>query len=368
MQRTLRLICVLLFLPFLSPAGPVMGLEANMIAGRILKHTPKFRAPIPDHSSAVELLWLKQTDGRNDWEQRRRYPLWGLGTCYTRYGIDSIYGHEFGFDPVLQIPILRGRSLEWTVRIGIGVGYATRHYERYPGWDTLNNMIGSAVNNFSMFATQIRYRINPQWSVHAGLNFSHLSNGAMKQPNLGINMYGAQLGLRFWPEGDEPERTHQERPKLKNRILGQARLGLAFNESGNADGPVYPTYLATIYASRRYRSQNKILVGADYSFHTNNYVFLRTNEINPGHEVDNSWRAALFVGHEWLFGRMAFVAQWGFYLKEPIHQETSYQKLGYHYYMIQQETGILKEAFLGILLKTHLSTAELIEFGLGVGF
>jgi hypothetical protein len=368
MSRIVRLICFLLFLPVLLRAGPGMGIEVNAMVGKILKHTSKFRAPIPDHSSALELAWLKQTDGRRDWEQRRNYPLWGIGACYTHYGVDSVYGQVFGVYPMLQIPLIRGKSLEWTLRVGIGVGYATRHYERYPVWDTLNNMIGSSFNNFSLFATSLRYRLNSHWSLQTGLTFSHLSNGALKQPNLGINMYSLQLGLRYWPDGDQPERIRKDRPKLKNRILGQARLGIAFNQGGGADGPMYPTYLATVYASRRYNSQNKILLGADYSYHTNAYVFQRNNEINPGHEAENSWRAALFFGHEWLFGRMAFVAQWGFYLRDPIKNEISYQKLGYHYYIIKQEKGILKEAFLGVQLKTHLTTAELIEFGVGMGF
>jgi len=157
-------------------------------------------------------------------------------------------------------------------------------------------------------------------------------------------------------------------PKLKNRFLLQARLGLAFNESGSADGPLYPAYMTTLYASRRYNSQNKILAGIDYSYHTSAYAFYRNNEIHRGHEAANSWRTALFIGHEWLFGRMAVIAQWGFYLREPIHDESFYQKIGYHYYLVRQEKGPLKELFLGILLKTHLSTAELVEYGVGVGF
>ncbi|MBC8132397.1 MAG: acyloxyacyl hydrolase, partial [Deltaproteobacteria bacterium] len=198
-------------------------------------------------STGLDLLWLKQTRGTQDWEQRRNYPVWGVGGTYTRYGIDSIYGSCIGLYPVLQVMLISGNRLEWTMRAGFGIGYVTRHYERAPGWDTLNNAIGSSVNNFTMVATDLRFRINTKWQLQAGLNFSHLSNGSMKQPNLGVNMVGAHLGLRYWPSGDQPERLDRERPRLRNRILVQARLGMAFNESGTADGPVYPTYLATVY-------------------------------------------------------------------------------------------------------------------------
>jgi hypothetical protein len=265
LQRRPYFLLFFLCLPACLRAQPGVGIEANFMTGKVLKHTPKFRAPVPELSTAFELAFLKQTNGRYDWEERRHYPLWGFGASYVHYGIDSIYGSAIGLYPLIQFNILRGKKLEWTFRGGLGLGYATRHYERAPVWDTLNNAIGSAVNNFTLFSTDLRWRMDAHWSLQAGLNFSHLSNGAMKQPNLGINMYGAHLGLRYWPDGDRPERISRERPRLRNRFLAQARLGIAFNESGTADGPIYPDYLASVFVCRRYKSRNMVFACLDYS-------------------------------------------------------------------------------------------------------
>jgi hypothetical protein len=368
----MRFLCLLLICCICSPvlhAQESYAIEASFMAGKVLKHTKKFSAPVPDLSTAYEVLLLKQTRGTQDWEQRRRFPLWGVGLSYTRYGIDSIYGNAIGLYPVLQVPLIRGRSLEWTLRAGMGIGYTTEHYERSPGWDTLNNAIGSSINNFTVIATDLRFRLNPYWSLQAGLNFSHLSNGAMKQPNLGINMYGGHIGLRYWPEGDRREHIVKDRPKLRNRILAQARVGIAFNESGRTDGPVYKTLLASAYISRRYGSRNKVFAGLDYSYHSGIYAFQRNNEINPGRERANAWKSAVFVGHEWLFGRMAVLAQVGVYIREAVlRQDPYYEKLGYNYYLLRSERGALKELCLSVLLKTHKADAELVEFGIGMGF
>ena len=345
------------------------GLEANFLAGKVLKHTKKFSAPVPQLSTAYELILLKQTTGTQDWEQRRGFPLWGVGLSLTHYGIDSIYGSSIGLYPVLQVPLIRGERFEWSLRTGMGIGYSTKHYERAPGWDTLYNAIGSRLNNFTMISTSLRWRLNERWSLQAGLSFSHLSNGAMKQPNLGVNMYGGHVGLRYWPGGDRPERLEKDRPKLRNRILVQARFGMAFNESGTTDGPIYPSYLGSLYGSRRYAGKNKIIAGIDYSYHSSIYAFQRNNEINVGRERANAWKSAVFVGHEWLFGRMAVMAQIGVYLKEAVlRHDPYYQKIGYNYYLIRQEEGVLKELCLSILLKTHKSDAELVEYGIGIGF
>lgn len=359
----------LLSLPTIIAAQESHGIEVNMTVGKVIKHTVKFSAPVPEVSTALELAWLKQTRGTQDWEQRRKFPIWGVGLSIVHYGIDSIYGNAIGLYPVLQIPIIRGKSLEWTLRAGFGIGYVTKHYERAPVWDTLNNAIGSAINNFSTFATDLRYRVNEHWSLQVGMSFCHLSNGAMKQPNLGVNFYGGHLGLRYWLNGDNPKKIIRERAKLPSRTLVQARLGVGINESGTTDGPLYKTYLGTVYASRRYAGKNKILLGFDYSYHESIYAFERNNEINIGAERANAWKAAVFVGHEWVFGRMGIITQVGFYVKQAaLKQDPYYEKIGYNFYLIKREKPGLKELCLSVLLKTHKSDAELVEYGMTLGF
>lgn len=368
-MRWLLLALLILLLPSFSGAQSNLAIEANFIAGKVFKHSTAFRAPIPDLSTAFDLAIVKQTTGTKDWEQRRHYPIWGVSGSYTHYGIDSVYGSAIGICPFLQLYLVHGKKLEWTFRGGLGIGYITRHYERPPTWDTINNAIGSAFNEYSLFATDLRYRINSHWSMQLGLNFSHISNGATKQPNLGINMYGGHIGLRYWLGGDKPNFIDKELPRLRNRILVQARLGFAFNETGHADGPIYPTYLVSAWASKRYKGKNKVFIGLDYSYHTRIYAFQRNNEINPGHEREHSWKSAVFVGHEWLFGRMSFFGQMGYYIKEAaLTLDPYYEKLGYNYYLISKDRGPLKELCLTALLKTHKTSAELLEFGVGAGF
>jgi len=345
------------------------GLEANIIGGKVFKHTEKFKVPIPALSTAFELHLVQQTDGRKEWQQRRNYPAWGIGLTYTDYGIDSVYGKCIGLYPTYQVPIIRSKKLEWTVRFGLGIGYVTRHYSRYPQWDTLNNAIGSHLNNFTQFTTDLRYRINSHWDVQAGLNFTHMSNAAAAQPNLGVNMYGGHIGLRYFPATSQPEKRMRKLARLPNRWLIQARLGMAINGGGSGGGPVYPCYLVSLYTSKRYAGKNKAFIGIDYSYHERIYAFLKNNEIYPGEEKQHSWKSAVFVGHEWLMGRGSFMLQVGVSIKKSYLQDGAYyEKLGYNYYLLRQEKGLLKELYVSALLKTNKTVAELAEFGIGCSF
>lgn len=348
--------------------GAGFGIESNIMAGKLIKHTQKIKGPIPDLSTAFEINLVQQTDGRKAWQQRRHYPLWGFGFTYTNYGIDSIYGKCIAMYPNLQFPLIRTRNFEWTIRAGFGIGYVTRRYERFPGYDTLNTAIGSHINNFTLFSTDLRYHASEHLDVQAGFNFSHMSNAALKQPNLGLNMYGAHIGIRYFPVTSRPERIARKLAPLKNRWLVQARASIAFTESGSANGPLYPIYMGAVFASKRWRSKNKMYAGVDYSYHTNIEAFLKNNEIYPGEEKSNSWKSAVFVGNEFLFGRVGIVLQVGYYIKQAyLHLDPYYQKLGGNFYIVQQEKGPVKELFFSALLKTHKTQAELAEIGIGIG-
>lgn len=345
------------------------GLEVNAIGGRILKHTPKFKAPIPDVSKALDINLVLQTNGSKQWQQRRHYPIIGLGITYTDYGVDSIYGKCFSVYPNLQLPIIKGKQLEWTVRLGFGLGYVTKRFEREPSWDTLNNAISTHVNNFTTFYSDLRYHIDRHWDVQAGINFSHISNAFFRSPNLGINMYGAHIGVRYFPVTRSPQRIKQVLPQLKNRWLGQIRVGISENGYGNGNGPLYPIYIASAYISKRYLSRNKAFVGIDYSYHEGIYAFLRNNEILAGQERSNSWKSSVFIGNEFLVGRVGIVLQLGVYIRDAaLRIDPYYEKLGGNLYLIQKERGFIKEMFLSALLKAHKTQAEYAELGLGFGF
>jgi len=347
------------------------GVEANVFEGKVIKHTSKFHLPVPNISTGVDVNFQWKTFGRSEWQQRRRFPTVGLGVTYTNYGIDSVYGRCFSLYPNLVIPLVTGKHLEWTLRIGDGVGYVTRAYSRIHPFDTMNNAIGSKVNDYGSFMMDIRYHINTHWDVQAGANFSHISDASFHQPNLGVNLAGTHIGVKYFPVSANPKRIMRDLKPLKNRWLFEYRLTVAFDGSNAPLGPVYPVYLATAYASKRWISKNKFIGGIDYSYHTNIYAYLRNNLgfVTPDEERRYSYKSALFAGNEFLLGKVGVVLQVGAYIHQAfLTQGKIYEKLGGNFYLVKKEHGPLKEFFLCGFLKTHLSVAELAEFGFGMGF
>jgi len=344
------------------------GIESNIMMGKMIRHTPNFTGPLPSQVYSFEINLIKQTYGQKEWHERRNYPQLGLGFYYNNYNMPQVYGQAFGIFPNIQLRLLSTHNFEWTFRAGMGIGYATKPFERLPIPNPDNVAIGGHWNNVSPFSTDVRWRINHHWDVQAGFQFSHVSNAAFQQPNLGINTFGGHVGLRYFPVSSQPERIKRTLKPLSNRWLVQGRASIAFIGAAPADGPLNPVYMGALFLSKRYWSKNKVYGGVDYYFNTAKYSKLKAIEHFKGEEGVKSTQIAVFAGNEFLIGRLGILFQAGYYLHRMDEQkERLYQKLGGNFYLVQKEKGLLKELYFSAILKTHMASAELFEMGVGIG-
>ena len=350
-----------------SPVG--FGIEVTPLLGKVVKHEKKFTLPIPSVSPALDINFVWQTYGTKDWQQRRGFPVVGVGVTYIDYGIESVYGHFFGVYPNLQVPFLRRDKWEWTLRLGIGAGYVTKKYQTTPPVDTINVAISSHVNGFGNFISDVRYCVNEHWDLQGGLSFMHISNGAYSHPNLGINLFGANLSVRYFPATSKPKPIIRDLPKLSDRWLTQIRFGLAYNQAPIPGTPERANYCYNIYESRRWLSKNKFYAGANYVYKQSVYDFLKYHKIDKGQEQAHAWDGSFFVGNEFLVGSVGLIAEAGVYYRQAyLSFVPYYEKIGGNLYLLKTEKGPIKELFLSGRLLAHGIVAEYAEFGIGTGF
>ena len=351
------------------PAGSGFGVEANILTGKIIRHEKKFTAPIPPLSNALDVNFMWQTYGKQEWHQRRNFPVIGMGITYTGYGNNAVFGRCLGIYPNLQFNILKRRKLDWTFRFGDGIGYVTKKYQTINPVDTINTAIGTNLNDFAIFMTDLRMHIDEHWHLQFGANFTHISNSDGHQPNLGVNMAGIHAGVQYFPVTCSPKKIKKELPELKSRWLVEARVGVAFNEARAKDSMIMPSYITTFYASKRWQNVNKLFIGFDYAYHSDVYAFLKNYGVDYGHEMGHSWDGAFFAGNEFLVGRFGLVGQIGCYYHQTFLKfDPFYEKIGTNIYILRQERGVMKEWFVSAMLLTHEIVAQYGEIGMGVGF
>ncbi len=352
-----------------STSHRCFGVETNFLAGRIIRHSASFTAPVPRVSMALDVNFIWQTCGKKEWNQRRNFPVTGIGVLFTDYRSKNIFGRCVGVYPNLQVPIMANKQVEWTCRLGIGVAYVTKKYGLYPDYDTLNTAVSTNINAFPVFMSDLRYHVNDHWDIQGGANFTHISNALYKEPNLGVNMVGAHLGVRYFPCSSRQCRIIRDLPPLRNRWLVDVR-GAISNKEARAEGnPVRAAYIGAVSVSRRWKGQNKVFAGIDAAYHKDVYAFLINYGVNYGEEKQNSWDGGVFIGNEFMVGRVGILGMVGGYYKQTFLAFVPvYEKLGIKYYLLSREKGPAKELYLSAMLNTHGIVAEYAEFGIGAAF
>ena len=335
----------------------------------MLRHTKKITAPLAKNTSTFELSFTKKFTGTRDWQLRRNYPELGLGVFYVDYNCPTIYGQVFGIVPLIRLRLITTPCFSWSLRGGMGLAYDTKPYERVPNPNLQNETVGSHANNLTPMQTDLRFSVNKYLDFQAGAHLIHVSNASFRRPNFGINIWGFQVGLRYFPMSSTPERIHRDLPVLSNRILVYPKLAISYIEQGIPDGGLSRVYNCGVYATKRYLGKNKAILGIDYTYNTATYSAMKYNFRHIGEE--NRWasQGSVYFGNEFEFNRVGIVLQGGLYLWQMDQQKASfYEKIGANFYFLKQEKGLVKEGLISVLLKANKTNAELLEFGISFGF
>lgn len=128
----------------------------------------------------------------------RMYPeaYQGIGVGITGFFDAKDLGKPFSVYAFQGAPIakLNSRlSLDYEWNFGASFGWKKYHKEKNPS----NGAVGSSANAYLNLALMLKYRLNRNWYMSGGLDFTHYSNGNTDYPNSGINLIGLRMGLVY---------------------------------------------------------------------------------------------------------------------------------------------------------------------------
>ncbi len=360
---------VLLFNCFFCAAQKnEISIGVEYLNGSTIKHSPKITLQMPKISQGVLFSISHHTKGEKTWQQRMGYPTTSLNLGIINYK-NKFLGSAICFFPSIEYDLIKKNRFFWKIKFGGGIGIATKMWNRFPLQDTINNIIGSRLNNFTQVQTNLQYKISDKINLKAGGFFNHISNGSARKPNLGINFSGFTLGLDYFPEGQKKLRLKNKLENEKSKIQFGLRSAFSLVEAAIAEGPFYNVYHQSFLVTKIIQQKNRAFLGVDVTFNERNLAFLKNNAYCPGKEKKGAWNSSVFGGIEFLFGKLGMPIQAGFYTKKMANEgKVWYQKLGMNYYIYENNQTFIKTFYLSTLLKTHLSTADNIEFCVGFLF
>ncbi|MCB0793738.1 MAG: acyloxyacyl hydrolase [Flavobacteriales bacterium] len=322
--------------------------------GYLWPHRPSSWILVEGHAPAVEVFAERQVDGSKPWQRAYAMPSIGVGFLYTDMANPERIGTTVRLLPYVQLPIVRGRKSDFGMRLGWGIGYVARPYDRTD--NTKQIAIGSQVNAAIQIMAEHRVRVD-RWRLHSGFGIDHWSNGSFRLPNLGLNMLALNLGVSYAlsQAPAEPlalDTTIRSMPRREGLVI--AAFGV--NESILPYTGQYSAYTLTGDVLWRLTPKTGVCAGGD--------VFNKGSLATLDERMKDRSRLeytqfGLHGGYALLLGRGEVFLQMGAYLYTPVPDDAPvYHRLGIRY-----RPGA--RLVLNMSLKSHYAVADHWEFGLG---
>jgi len=372
-RKNLIAICILIISKYLfashglENAPGKIGISVDYNIGKHLHHSPKIVADLSGITHAYEISCFKQTTGEKDWMRKLRYPEIGGALHITQNVNPRVFGTTVGFMGTVKFFLLRSRYADMFVRLGAGGAIHSKHY--HVNKNAENNVIGSALNAMFQLRIGADFKPLPWLQVAVSGVLTHQSNGGIQLPNLGINVAGATIGIRYFP-------IHNTIPYVKGKVPKpfrpnefMFRFGFGVTDQWR-NGPKYPMYFAT-FAYARYTSIiNKVVAGFTLEYNYAIRDMMAQGEIgNRKEQRAHAFTPSFFIGDEIIINRVGMLYALGVYVYHPSFRSSwIYAKAGVNYYFVDLGKNGTIKPYIGAHLKAHKFIAQTIEFGTGFLF
>lgn len=151
---------------------------------------------ILDHGyNALELRMGWMSTGKREWQRVFNYPSYGLGFYTGDIGNATILGKPSGVYGFFFVPVHRRPKNHYEIGLSLGLTYDLNPYN--PQTNPLNDAISSKFDlYFNLSFAGVR-RLSQALDLLYGIDLTHFSNGRTHMPNLGLNMAGPHIGIRY---------------------------------------------------------------------------------------------------------------------------------------------------------------------------
>jgi len=323
--------------------------------GFMITHSTIMEYVSEQHFNKSELIFEKRLNGNKEWHQNLGNPYAGASFSHFQFNKNEYFGNAYSLSPYYSFILAQKGNVFVLLRTTVGVGWIEKPFDLEENHK--NVAIGSNLNLFFSVLSEFHWKIHQQWDLSTGLNFSHFSNTGFKNPNLGINLPSAELGI-VYQFGKDPELINQnENSSRELTDFFQFRLANGISENYPVEGPKFVATAFSLEYEKEISRVSNLGGGLDLYYNPAQKSKLAQDSIY----IDSGWenlQIGLSMNYLLNFGKFSSGVKAGFYIKkEDDELKNVYQEIyGQHV--------VWKNLSAFVSLKTHLARAEYLLFGL----
>lgn len=325
--------------------------EVRAKAGFLIAHRGNMGHIAVSHTFATEVSYMFRGNGEKNWHEAYKKPLYGISAFFGSVGNKELMGNYFGAYSFISIPLIQTKHYKLSGRMGTGIGIAGKIYD--PETNNLSIGVSTRLNALVSLAIDNRFEFGKH-SFSARLDMTHFSNGAIKVPNLGLNLPYLSLGYGYRIKEHNPEGIPKPKSFTKKWQIGA--IGFAsVKEEYPIGGKKFFIHGVNLVARRFFKRTVGAEVSLDYIHKQSVIVY---HEDIPKTQAEIIQLGA-FLGYLLPLDHFHLVVGMGYYVRDKFSPEDAfYHRVGMRY--------VFDNGFnLNLVLKSHWARADYVEFGLG---
>ncbi len=332
----------------------------NTQYGFIIVHRSSVQHFSQTHFSVFQYSLLKQTKLQRKWEKEYNAPRVGANFIYTNFAHNTLLNSAFGAQACIDFSRHPFKKNAWHFNIGCGIGYIQTPFDKTNNFK--NIAIGSHFNGLIQLALSHSFQLSKQVSLASQVSIIHFSNGAIKVPNLGINI--ASAGLTLMVSNKLSTALSKEkiyRDSIKSKSYVEVIIGGGVKQNYPAGSANYGVTALRIQKHFWVKQKKSVSAGLDAFYDNGIYARMRSDGYS-----DEKKKTALQLGLNFQYqqhiGKVSIPLFWGTYLF------SHYRGNGIFYHGTGIKYQVNKQMQVGIILKTHFAKADYFWWNMGYTF
>lgn len=326
------------------------GWSASFHYGTTLAHNSKIAAIKSYNPIALQFDLFIQKASQKNFNICNCYPQSGISISFNDYGNSSVLGQGLHLNYYVEPQFKISNNNYFLFRATAGLAFMNKPYDIA---ENPNNFAYSLpLSGFVSFGPGWKYFINERAAFYFIIPFNHVSNGGIKDPNLGLNFPSVQVGY-----SKQRLSLNRNFKKSENIALNKSNrfYASAFVSSRTVQNGEKKRFLIYgIEASYVRKLTQLISLNTGIEFYKDNA--LRERYRRETNEEKQRYRAGVMAGIQFDLGRIELYHRLGLYFYDP----GLYNGLIFHRHGIQY---LFSNKFsAGIEVKAHKEVANFLDF------
>lgn len=328
--------------------------------GVIYAHSIHIQNTAGAHPRGFEFEFAKRSVDEHTKNYYGCFPRTGFTFSYFDFNT-KILGKAYSVSYFLEPDYRLGNNVDFFIKGAAGLSYLTNPHDSLK--NPANQTYSLPVNFFMCLGSGINFKINPHISFGLMASFQHNSNGGFEQPNRGINYPSASISMKYNPVNNITplyKKTKDTTWKSEKRVVFETSLFYSPKQGYNAHWKSERRFVVGINPQVAWRvgSIDALTAAAELYYDDG----IKSIKYNLRDSSSNTF-AGFMLGHEFLFRKIIFSQQLGFYLVKntDIYTHLYLQPFPTLYHRWGLRYKLKPHWYIGFNMLVHDNVADFID-------